>query len=132
MLAIDSEMPVRQAGCAAARGVFRMTRWLGLVWTLVVFVGFQLTTTAAIAADPAAANAVKVLLDKGWEKTKDAKALANHEKLDQPPFNKDSTLLAARWLVQMYQNSYDDAQKNLESFLKTQPADDLKLAGLRA
>jgi len=86
-----------------------------------------------VAADSAAGKtAAKVLLEKGWDKSTAGRALAEHSRLDEPPLSGDSQVLAARWLVLMYHSRYDDALAQLEKFLKTSPADELKLAALRA
>lgn len=89
-------------------------------------------TTLSHAADPVVTNAVKVLLEKGWEKTVAAGKLPDHETLSKPPLSTDPSVLAARWLVLMHHNRYPDAIATLEIFSKTQPSEELKLAGLRA
>jgi hypothetical protein len=84
------------------------------------------------AAAPAVTNAVKVLLEKGWEKTVAAGKLPDHETLSKPPLSTDPYVLAARWLVLMHHNRYPDAISTLEIFSKTKPSEDLNLSGLRA
>jgi predicted nucleic acid-binding Zn-ribbon protein len=91
-----------------------------------------LVTNWSHAADPAAAKAVKVLLDKGWEKTADARKLPDYDSLNKPPLSTDSSVLAARWLVLMHHNRYGDALTSLETFPQAKPSDDLNLAALRA
>jgi hypothetical protein len=111
---------------------FPMQRSILLTFAVMALLAVLLAGGNSQGADPSVANAVKVLLDKGWEKTAAGKELANHAKLNEPPLSEDSTVLAARWLVLMHQNSYSDALTNLDKFLNAKPTDDLRLSALRA
>jgi tetratricopeptide (TPR) repeat protein len=93
----------------------------------------MLPLAAGKAADSAAGkNAAKVLLEKGWKKPPGKDALVDHPRLEEPPLAGDSSVLAARWLVLMYQGRWDDALAGLEKLLKAEPAEDLKIQALRA
>ncbi len=88
---------------------------------------------AGLAADSAAGKtAAKVLLEKGWKKPAGKDALVDHEDLEKPSLAGDSSVLAAKWLVLMYQSRWDDALAALDRFLKAEPAEELKIQALRA
>ena len=95
--------------------------------------GGPIIAATCVAADSAAGKtAAKVLIEKGWDKSAAGKALVDHPKLGEPALAGDSMVLAARWMVLLYQGRYDDALVVLDKFLNVDPAEDLKLAALRA
>ncbi len=102
------------------------------VCVLAVLVSALVPSPPSRAADPAAANAVKLLLEKGWEKTEAGRKFPDYDSLSKPPLSSDFSVLAARWLVLMHHNRYSDALVALESFPKAKPTDDLHLAALCA
>src|SRR5262245_54944304 len=97
--------------------------------------GFLISLVAATvsAAEPVARSATaKLLLEKGWDKTPEARKIAGLLKLNAPPLTDDPLVLNAHWLVLMHQGRYDDALPSVRAFVKSQSGEISVLPAMRA
>src|SRR5262245_4346739 len=97
--------------------------------------GFLISLAAATvsAAEPTARSATaKLLLEKGWDKTPEARKIADLLKQDAPPLTDDPLVLNAHWLILMHQGRYDDALPSVQAFVKSQSDDISALSAMRA
>jgi len=102
-------------------------RWLIAGWVITFLVFAPAVARGADAATGKAA--AKTLLEKGWAKTAAAREAVDQPELDEAPLKDDAFLLAARWLVLLHQNRFDDGLTVVDKFLETQPS---HLVSLRA
>jgi hypothetical protein len=114
-----------------------MPRLIGLMCALAIIAAWMsdafLRSASLQAAEPAAAKAAaKELLEKGWDKTAAARALADGYDLGSKELTGDYRVALAHWLVLMYHNKYDKALDSLKVFFECTPPAGARLIGLRA
>jgi hypothetical protein len=89
---------------------------------LTILVLNSMAIAVAQAADPVASKATaKVLLEQSWGKTSKARAVVDMLDLDAPELAGDPVVLAAHWLVMMYQGRHNEALESLHKFRKVKP-----------